>query len=147
MEFSLDIREIPAILPYTSERDINGGNYSIMDATFIEEMKERLYKERKEILDRMNGENSSFKEEGATGRGDSVDLASDEGAFKKMEALNAMDAKRLVAVENALKRISENKYGICLKCGKRIPEDRLRAMPSAVLCIDCKSAEEKRRNA
>ena len=62
-----------------------------------------------------------------------------------MEALNAMDAKRLTAVENALKRISENKYGICLKCGKKIPEDRLRAMPSAVLCIDCKSAEEKRR--
>ena len=108
-----------------------------MDATFIEEMKERLYKERKEILDK----------EGATGRGDSVDLASDEGAFKKMEALNAMDAKRLTAVENALKRISENRYGICLKCGRRIPEDRLRAMPSAVLCIDCKSAEEKRRNA
>ena len=87
-----------------------------MDNTFIEEMKELLYKERKEILERMNGDNSSFKEEGATGRGDSVDLASDEGAFKKMEALNAMDAKRLTAVENALKRISENKYGICLKC-------------------------------
>ncbi len=116
-----------------------------MDNTFIEEMKELLYKERKEILERMNGDNSSFKEEGATGRGDSVDLASDEGAFKKMEALNAMDAKRLMAVENALKRISENKYGICLKCGKKIPEDRLRAMPSAVLCIDCKNAEEKRR--
>ena len=31
--------------------------------------------------------------------------------------------------------------------GKAIPEDRLRAMPSAVLCIDCKSAEEKRRKA
>ena len=91
-----------------------------MDSAFIEEMKELLYKERKEILDRMNTENSSFKTEGATGRGDSVDLASDEGAFKKMEALNAMDAKRLTAVENALKRISENKYGICLKCGKAV---------------------------
>ena len=91
-----------------------------MDNTFIEEMKELLYKERKEILDRMNGDNSSFKEEGATGRGDSVDLASDEGAFKKMEALNAMDAKRLTAVENALKRISENKYGIGASQGNAV---------------------------
>ena len=117
-----------------------------MDAAFIEEMKELLYKERKELLDRMNGDNSNFREEGATGRGDSLDLASDVGAVKKMEALNAMDARRLTAVENALKRISENRYGICLKCGKKIPEDRLRAMPSAVLCIDCKSAEERRRS-
>ena len=117
-----------------------------MDATFTEEMKELLLKERKTILERMNGDNTSFRTEATTGRGDSVDLASDEGAFKKMEALNAMDAKRLMQVENALKRISENKYGICLKCGKKIPEDRLRAMPSAVLCIDCKNAEEKRRS-
>lgn len=117
-----------------------------MEQSFTEEMKEVLLKERRELLERMNGENSSFKEEGATGRGDSVDLAADEGAFKKREALNAMDAKNLTAVENALKRISENRYGICLKCGRKIPEERLRAMPSAVLCIDCKSAEEKRRS-
>ncbi len=113
---------------------------------FIEEMRELLLHERLELQRKMQGENSSFKVEGQTGRGDSVDLASDEGAFKKMEALNAMDAKRLTAIENALKRISENRYGICLKCGKKIPEDRLRAMPSAVLCIDCKNAEEKRRS-
>jgi len=116
-----------------------------MSNAFIEEMRELLLKERQDLQLKMHGENTSFKDEGQTGRGDSVDLASDEGAFKKMEALNAMDAKRLMGVENALKRISENRYGICLKCGKKIPEDRLRAMPSAVLCIDCKNAEEKRR--
>ena len=64
-----------------------------------------------------------------------------------MTAIIDYDTGNIRSVENALKRISENRYGICLKCGRRIPEDRLRAMPSAVLCIDCKSAEEKRRNA
>lgn len=113
---------------------------------FTEEMRKELLKQRQELLLKMQGENDSFKDEGVTGRGDSVDLAADEGAFKKMEALNAMDAKRLTSIENALKRISENRYGICLKCGKKIPEDRLRAMPSAVLCIDCKNAEERRRS-
>lgn len=116
------------------------------DETFIEEMKAQLLKERQELLVKMQGDSNNFKVEGITGRGDSVDLASDEGAFKKMEALNALDAKRLTSIENALKRISENRYGICLKCGKKIPEDRLRAMPSAVLCIDCKNEEERRRN-
>ena len=116
-----------------------------MASEFVEEMKSQLLKERQELQLKMQGDNNSFKAEGVTGRGDSVDLASDEGSFKKMEALNALDAKRLTQIENALKRISENRYGICLKCGKKIPEERLRAMPSAVLCIDCKNAEEKRR--
>ena len=115
-----------------------------MASDFTQEMKELLLQERASLIAKMQGDNDKFKTEATTGRGDSVDLASDEGAFKKMEALNAMDAKRLSSIENALKRISENRYGICLKCGKKIPEDRLRAMPSAVLCIDCKTAEEKR---
>ena len=115
-----------------------------MASDFTQEMKELLLQERASLIAKMQGDNDKFKTEATTGRGDSVDLASDEGAFKKMEALNAMDAKRLTSIENALKRISENRYGICLKCGKKIPEDRLRAMPSAVLCIDCKTAEERR---
>ena len=31
----------------------------------------------------------------------------------------------------------------CLRCGKKIPEERLRALPYAVLCLDCKNAEER----
>jgi len=117
-----------------------------MDEEFIEEMRQLLLQQRHELILKMQGDNDKFKTEGVTGSGDSVDLASDEGAFKKMEALNAMDATRLTGIENALKRISAGRYGYCLKCGKRIPDSRLRAMPSAVLCIDCKSEEERRRH-
>ena len=79
----------------------------------------------------------------SSGRGDSSDLASDQDAYRKMEALNAMDAKRLKAIENALQRISDGKYGYCLQCGKKIPEGRLRAIPSAVLCVECKADAER----
>ncbi len=114
-----------------------------MDA-FTQEMQEKLLKERDELLAKLNSEGQNFREEAmaASGR-DSSDLASDDAAYRKMEALNAMDAKRLKAIEGALKRISEGKYGICLQCGKKIPEGRLRAIPSAVLCVDCKSENEK----
>ena len=114
-----------------------------MDA-FTQEMQESLLKEREQLLAKMNAEEDNFRDDAlaATGK-DSSDLASDEGAFKKMEALNAMDAKRLKAVEGALKRIADGKYGYCLQCGKRIPEGRLRAIPSAVLCIDCKTKNER----
>ncbi len=118
-----------------------------MDA-FTQEMKEKLLAERKELLAKLNSEEDKFRTEAmvSSGRGDSSDLASDEGDYRKMEALNAMDAKRLKAIENALKRISEGKYGYCLQCGKKIPEGRLRAIPSAVLCVECKSENERNSN-
>ena len=113
---------------------------------FTAEMQNLLLAERAELLEKLDREKKQFKDEAAATSGrDSIDLASDEGAYKKSEAINALDAKRLTSIENALKRISEGRYGICLKCGKRIPEERLRALPSAVLCVSCKNADEKRR--
>ncbi len=112
---------------------------------FTKEMEEKLLSAREELLKKLNSEGDDFRSEAqaSSGRGDSSDLASDEGAYRKMEALNAMDAKKLRAIENALKRISDGKYGYCLQCGKKIPEGRLRAIPEAVLCVDCKSQNER----
>lgn len=112
---------------------------------FTKEMEEKLLTAREELMKKLNTEGDDFRNEAqaSSGRGDSSDLASDEGAYRKMEALNAMDAKKLRAIENALKRISEGKYGYCLQCGKKIPEGRLRAIPEAVLCVDCKAQNER----
>lgn len=112
---------------------------------FTKEMEEKLLAVREELMKKLNTEGDDFRNEAqaSSGRGDSSDLASDEGAYRKMEALNAMDAKKLRAIENALKRISEGKYGYCLQCGKKIPEGRLRAIPEAVLCVDCKAQNER----
>ncbi|HIV98656.1 MAG TPA: TraR/DksA C4-type zinc finger protein [Candidatus Ornithospirochaeta avicola] len=114
-----------------------------MDA-FTQEMQQKLLQEREELVKKLNSEGNNFAEEAQLSSGkDSSDLASDDAAYRKMEALNAMDAQRLKAIEGALKRIGEGRYGICLQCGKRIPEGRLRAIPSAVLCVECKSQNEK----
>ena len=112
---------------------------------FTREMEEKLLAARDELCKKLDSEGDDFRSEAqaSSGRGDSSDLASDEGVYRKMEALNAMDAKKLKAIENALKRISDGKYGYCLQCGKRIPEGRLRAIPEAVLCVDCKAANER----
>ena len=112
---------------------------------FTKEMEEKLLAAREELMKKLNTEGDDFRNEAqaSSGRGDSSDLASDEGAYRKMEALNAMDAKKLRAIENALKRIGEGKYGYCLQCGKKIPEGRLRAIPEAVLCVDCKAQNER----
>ena len=42
----------------------------------------------------------------------------------------------LEQVERALARIGDGTYGTCERCGKPIGEERLRARPWALLCID-----------
>jgi RNA polymerase-binding protein DksA len=41
-------------------------------------------------------------------------------------------------VERALSKIDAGAYGVCERCGTTISDDRLEAIPWAVLCIDCK---------
>jgi RNA polymerase-binding protein DksA len=55
---------------------------------------------------------------------------------------NAEDIVR--EIDAALERIDAGTYGICRNCGKPIPEERLDAVPYAVLCVPCKREEELR---
>lgn len=49
----------------------------------------------------------------------------------------------LAAIDAALARIEEGTYGRCRNCGRPIAEERLRAIPYATLCIDCKRKDER----
>jgi DnaK suppressor protein len=41
-------------------------------------------------------------------------------------------------VEHALQRMKWGTYGLCENCGRSIPPERLEALPSARLCMECK---------
>ena len=112
-----------------------------MDA-FTQEMKELLLKEKQEIINKLKEDEDEIRL-GLNSDGDDVDIANEADSLKTREIFNQMDSKRLKAIDNALKRINDNRYGYCLQCGKKIPEGRLRAMPSAVLCITCKEMQER----
>jgi DnaK suppressor protein len=112
---------------------------------FEKEMEEKLLNMRLELLRKIAKSDDDFRTlVGPTGGRDSVDLACDDMASKKMEAISKMDAGRLNAVDQALIRVRNGKYGICAVCGQKIPEERLRAIPYALMCINCKSKSERR---
>ena len=46
-------------------------------------------------------------------------------------------------IDAALRRIEDGTYGTCIRCGNPIPEERLAAVPYAVLCVSCKREEER----
>jgi len=116
-----------------------------MEVDFVEEMKESLLRQKREILDNLIATNADFRaivEE--MDPKDFADVASDDIDRKMIEALGSQDIKRLRAIDSALARIQLGKYGLCVKCSKKIPRERLEAIPYAVLCIECQKSEERR---
>jgi len=48
----------------------------------------------------------------------------------------------LEMIDEALQRLEDSEYGICLDCGEPIPRKRLEAKPYAKYCTRCKSKRE-----
>ncbi|MDR2864839.1 MAG: TraR/DksA family transcriptional regulator [Spirochaetaceae bacterium] len=117
-----------------------------MDKKFLEKMEKILLAQKKEIVLSLLADKEEFKEiaSGIENPKDPVDNASDDIDRNMLEVLGSVELKRLKAIDSAISRIKQGKYGSCIKCGQSIPKDRLEAIPSALMCIDCKSAEERR---
>lgn len=49
----------------------------------------------------------------------------------------------LARTERALAKLADGTYGCCDACEKRIPLERLQAMPDAVLCVACAGAQRR----
>ena len=43
----------------------------------------------------------------------------------------------LEQIDNSLERMEKDEYGICLSCGEKIAEARLKALPYTGVCIKC----------
>lgn len=78
-----------------------------------------------------------------------VEVESDDGfadsgqaASERSELVASVEALRLAYAEAsaALARIDDGTFGVCERCGRAIPEERLEALPTATLCVDCKQA-------
>ena len=69
--------------------------------------------------------------------GDEGDSAASDEGFELTASLAELAGNRAVAVEGALRRFQEGRYGTCEECGEEIPVERLKAVPATVLCIDC----------
>ena len=112
---------------------------------FILKMEKSLNDLKRDILSNLVASNEDFKDiVEAMDPKDLADVASDDMDRKIIEAIGSQELSRLRMIDSALTRIQQEKYGLCMKCGKKIPHPRLEAIPYALMCIECKTAEEKR---
>ena len=77
-------------------------------------------------------------------RGDPVDMAASETYAATQVRLHQTDGKLLRAIEDALTRIRNEKFGICEECGEPISNRRLEAVPWTRWCRDCKARQDSK---
>ena len=68
-------------------------------------------------------------------------------AFRKNnrdKLLLSRTEQQLHAIDQALKRLETDTYGICSKCGENIQYARLEIMQTASLCIQCQRIEDQK---
>jgi RNA polymerase-binding protein DksA len=51
----------------------------------------------------------------------------------------------IAQITRAIRKIDEGTYGRCENCGNPIDAQRIKALPHALLCLDCKRREERTR--
>ncbi|MBR4159903.1 MAG: TraR/DksA family transcriptional regulator [Spirochaetia bacterium] len=115
-----------------------------MTVKFEEEMRKSLLNLKKELIDNINSQNNSFHSLfSSADPKDDIDIASDEIDRKMLESMSSQDINKLRSIDAALSRLDAKRFGICMQCGKKISEARLRALPYAVFCIDCQNSNER----
>lgn len=116
-----------------------------MAKTFTENMKESLVALKEEIIQNLVSESADFKAlVDDMDPKDLVDVAADDIDRKILDTLSTKELKRLRLIDSALGRIQNGRYGLCMKCNKKIPHERLEAIPYAVMCIECQTSDERR---
>lgn len=100
-----------------------------------------LIEKRKALLKRVDAITNDLRR-GEEGLDEDNNLEWSEQAQKLendevLEALDEAGRLELEAIQSALDRMNNDKYGICVKCGKNIAVGRLEALPATPFCIKC----------
>ena len=82
----------------------------------------------------------------AAGTDDEHDPEGATLAFERQHAAALLEAAReqVAAVDDALRRLAEGRYGVCERCGQPIGAERLAARPTAVTCVRCAGGGRRR---
>lgn len=75
-----------------------------------------------------------------------ADQGTDAMEREKAFLFASKSGRLLHHIDEALRRLQNDKYGKCIECGNPINPARLEAVPHARMCIKCKEAEELRKS-
>jgi DnaK suppressor protein len=114
-----------------------------MDKKALERYKRKLLKAREELVRKLIADYNSSKTSEREIAQDIADQALDTYSKEFLYSLSNTDREQLLMINEALNRIDESTYGLCLRCGRKIATKRLDAIPWAKYCIECQEKLEE----
>ena len=106
-------------------------------------LRRALVQHRNQLLAQLHGDlATSSRRSVGSGFSDIADKASDALFTELAHGVAELATDDLHRIERAIEKIDRGEYGRCEVCGRHIPPARLRALPFAELCVDCKRQEE-----
>lgn len=114
----------------------------------LQHYKDLLITEKNEILKELVDSKDSSKsllENDSNTVNDSVDEANTNITQNILNIVSTKNQQTLLAIDAALRRITEGSFGKCISCGREISSNRLDALPWATKCIECKNRDEKKK--
>ena len=126
------------------------GHPTPFDAKTLNQIRKALLGQKSELEGQLESEaqafSSSESEIAADIRSDENPAEAGTATFEREKHLSIANNVQdlLEKSTKALDKIAQGSYGLCEGCGKPISPERLKALPHALLCIECKKAEERR---
>lgn len=107
-----------------------------LDPDTLAHFKEVLIGERDEVAESLASLVDSRNSDGGydSNFADISQVTAEKG---EADALVQPLKETLAEINNALERVSQGTYGLCMKCGKDISTERLEAIPKAKYCAPC----------
>jgi RNA polymerase-binding transcription factor DksA len=122
-----------------------------ISAQLHEEIGKRLRKSREDMIATVRARTDAPPDEQpsiAPGPhiGQAVDAPTGEMIAHTEEHFAEHESNMLHEIDVALGRLESGGYGICVSCGRDIPEDRLLATPTVQTCVQCQERIEQERH-
>jgi RNA polymerase-binding transcription factor len=113
-----------------------------MNKRLVEELAHQLKRRRSSII--FGGSNREIAPEIVDERESELEESAQLDRITNVDNhLEERGQKTLRDIEVALDRLAIGQYGSCQICGEEIGSARLKALPTATLCIDCAKDREK----
>jgi RNA polymerase-binding protein DksA len=116
----------------------------------LKHFEERLLSERKRLLSQLGYLEKTMGQTQRESSGDlsaysfhMADMGTDAMEREKAFLFASAEGRQLMSVDEALRRLYRDQYGVCESCGKEIGKQRLDAMPQANLCVNCQEKQER----
>ena len=108
-----------------------------------QEFRKTLLDKKDRIVNKLSQAMTESKEIETNVAQDLVDKA--ESSYSKEFLLSLSDAERdqLLLIDEALRRLDKDGFGLCQLCGQEIGKKRIEALPWTPTCIHCQQKAEE----